>query len=334
MINIVLPDNRQRRLPFYLALEEWVAKNLDARDYIFTWVVAPTVICGRNQDIEKEVDLDYCRAHGIDVVRRRSGGGCVYADSNNIMISFITPDTDIETTFAYFSDRVAQQLCNIGISAEATGRNDIIVAGRKISGSAFHRLPSRSIVHCTMLYDTDSEAMSHAITPSRAKTESKRVQSVQSRIVTAKELMPDLQFNDFHCRILEGLVFDSYQIVPDQLAQVEALERDYYNPKWLWRKQHIINAEGEYLPNVGEICLQVSLDKNNTIADVDVNGDFFDNSEKLESLLESLKGHTPDKSTLQQILLHTDVSEIITGLTTEQFINLITDKNNQYGRTN
>ncbi len=70
-------------------------RRLPAGNYFFSWQVNPTVICGRNQEIDKEVNLAYCRANGIDVVRRRSGGGCVFADRQNFMFSFITDSNDM-----------------------------------------------------------------------------------------------------------------------------------------------------------------------------------------------------------------------------------------------
>ncbi len=333
MIHVVLPDNRQRRLPFYLAMEEWVAKTLPAHDYIFTWVVAPTVICGRNQDIEKEVNLQYCRENGIDVVRRRSGGGCVYADRNNIMVSFITPDTDVETTFAYFTDRIAQQLRNMGIAAEATGRNDIIVGGRKISGNAFLHLPGRSIVHGTMLFDIDREKLQNAITPSRAKLESKRVQSVESRIVTARELLPEITFDDFHRNLLFSVPVDEYLLTDQNISEIEEIEQGYYAPEWMWRKAHHANNEARstHLDGVGEISLRVDLDAEGMIKDIAMSGDFFETDDTLSEVLNSLTGILPARTTVKRALGDTDIKKIITGLSTETFINLITDKNYHYG---
>ena len=74
---LALPDDTPHRLPFYLAMEEYAARNLDEDECFFMWQVEPTVIFGRNQLIENEVNLDYCRAHGIQTYRRKSGGGCV-----------------------------------------------------------------------------------------------------------------------------------------------------------------------------------------------------------------------------------------------------------------
>lgn len=330
MINVILPDRRKRRLPFFLAMEEWVAKRLDACNYIFTWIVSPTVICGRNQDIEKEVNLPYCRQHGIDVVRRRSGGGCVYADHNNIMISFITPDTDVETTFAQFTNRIAGQLRAIGINAEATGRNDIMVDGRKISGNAFLHLPGRSIIHGTMLYDTDPESMRNAITPSRAKLESKRVLSVENRVITAHELLPDMPIDVFHNALLSGLITGQYLMSDDDIREVEAIEQEYYRPEWLWRQKHD-ETRPTHIDGVGEFVVRVDIDEVGLIRNILLKGDFFETSDSLSSVLNCLKGIKPEYEPIKKALADTDIRNIIAGLSTDNFINLITDKNNHYG---
>ena len=89
MKNVVLPRAEEHSLAFYLAMEEYVAEHVEGEAF-FVWRVDPTVIIGRNQDLEAEVNLDYCRDHGVKVVRRRSGGGCVYSDKGNIMISYIS----------------------------------------------------------------------------------------------------------------------------------------------------------------------------------------------------------------------------------------------------
>ena len=107
---ISLPDEKVRRLSFYLAMEEFVARRLDEPDGFFLWQVEPSVIFGRNQVVENEVNLDYCKAHGIKVYRRKSGGGCVYADMDNLMWSFITTGENVGFAFNRFVNMV-QILC-------------------------------------------------------------------------------------------------------------------------------------------------------------------------------------------------------------------------------
>lgn len=285
MKHVILPLEKSRRLPFYLAMEEWVAANMRNEECFFSWIVDDTVICGRNQDIDLEVNLDYCRAHGIDVVRRRSGGGCVYADRGNIMLSYITPQTEVVTTFEHFTRSVAAVLQTLGINARATGRNDIVVDGRKISGNAFYHVPGASIVHGTMLYRTKMEHMLNAITPSKAKLASKHVQSVESRIATVSTLRPDLSMADFHAALDRGLSDgDVLTLTEAQVAQIEQLEQRYYQPEWLWRTRRGTKNTASALcgqhtctiPGAGTISVAVQLSPDKLrIADTCFSGDFF-----------------------------------------------------------
>ena len=185
MKNIVLPDTNERSLAFYLAMEEFVAGHSEG-DSFFVWRVSPTVIIGRNQDLEAEVNLGYCREHDVKVVRRKSGGGCVYSDMGNIMISYVSRRGDVSEIFDRYLSALTACLRSLGLNAEKSGRNDILVEGRKVSGNAFHQLPDRSIVHGTLLYDTDFEALEEAIRPPVEKLQRHGVASVRQRVENLK----------------------------------------------------------------------------------------------------------------------------------------------------
>ena len=187
MKKVVIPAGAPERLTFFLAVEEYLAREVK-EDLFFTWQSPPTVICGRNQVIENEVNLDYCREHGIAVVRRKSGGGCVYSDAGNIMLSYITPDTGVEAVFAGFLEKVAAALRDLGFDAVRTEHNDILVGERKVSGNACHALPGATIVHGTMLYDLDFDALARATTPPADKLAKHGVQSVRQRVVNLRSL--------------------------------------------------------------------------------------------------------------------------------------------------
>ena len=128
---ITLPTSEVRRLSFYLAMEEYVARHLDEPDCFFLWQVSPSVIFGRNQVLENEVDVDYCRAHGIRLYRRKSGGGCVYADMDNLMWSFITSEENVNFAFNRFINMVLLVLRKMGIEATGTSHNDVMIGDRK-----------------------------------------------------------------------------------------------------------------------------------------------------------------------------------------------------------
>ena len=109
-----LPREITRTLPFYLAMEEYVAINMN-EDVFFTWQVEPTVIFGRNQLIETEVDIEYCKKHNISFFRRKSGGGCVYADTGNVMLSFVVTSTaPVMDSIAKYATLTAG-MCNIWV---------------------------------------------------------------------------------------------------------------------------------------------------------------------------------------------------------------------------
>ena len=109
---VAFPEGYEfRRAAFYLAAEEYVARTLPEGNYLFTWRLRPTVVMGRNQVAHQEIDLDFCRQHGIDIIRRKSGGGAIFADERNIMVSLITGAGPVESLFAEYSRCVSDCLC-------------------------------------------------------------------------------------------------------------------------------------------------------------------------------------------------------------------------------
>ena len=191
MKHVILPDSVRRSLAFYLAMEEYVAREVEDEAF-FVWRVEPTVIFGRNQVLENEVNLEYCREHGVDIVRRKSGGGCVYSDLGNIMVSYISRRGDVSEVFDRYMTALTQALRDLGVPAEKSGRNDIMLDGRKISGNAFHQLPDRSIVHGTLLYSTDLEALTEAIRPPEEKLRRHGVESVRQRVLNLLEYVSSM----------------------------------------------------------------------------------------------------------------------------------------------
>jgi len=179
----------------YLQLEQEMVKTIQ-EPTLFTWIVSPTVIYGRHQSAEVEVNEAYCTEHGIAVVQRQSGGGCVYADRGNLMLSFVTPSTHSEQVFAQVLDLVAKALQAKGIPAVTTDHNDILVGEKKISGWACYTTPTGTIVHGTMLFDVNLEALQQAITPTQEKLNKHGVASVRQRVANLNELTD--AFADIH----------------------------------------------------------------------------------------------------------------------------------------
>ena len=181
---ILLPEEKiSRRLAFYLAVEEVVARRYPGVDAFFAWRVSPTVIVGRNQLIDKEVDYTFCRANGIDLVRRKSGGGAVFADEGDLMFSYILTAPDTVEAFRDAMERTAGVLRAAGVEASLSGRNDVMVDGKKVSGAALYRIGDRCIVHNTLLFQTDLDLLERVLTPPAEKLAGKGVASVREHVM-------------------------------------------------------------------------------------------------------------------------------------------------------
>ncbi|MDO4319278.1 MAG: lipoate protein ligase C-terminal domain-containing protein [Bacteroidales bacterium] len=315
---IIIPAAHCRQLPFYLAAEEWAARCLSADDdYFFAWQVSPTVICGRHQDMPLEVDMGYAAAHGIEVWRRKSGGGCVYADNNNVMFSYITANEaeGVSGTFGRYTSMICDMLAGLGIKAGPTGRNDVAVDGRKVAGNAYYRTAGRSIVHGTMLYDADMETMSHVLTPSRAKLESKGVKSVPSRITTLHAQGLALSCDEF-VRYAVSALCDNVPVVmtADDVTQTERIMQSYLTPEFLHRTPAgRTDAENrQRIDGAGEICVGLTLDSDGRIDRMRLTGDFFATGDIESGIIRALKGCRLNKNEVESVLR--DTGELIRGV--------------------
>ncbi len=339
MVHITLPGaDIERRLVFYLAMEEYVAAHLDSlleghddKKAFFLWQVKPTVIFGRNQVMEAEVNMPYCREKGIRLFRRKSGGGCVYSDSGNIMLSYITSSTDVTSTFSDYLETLSGYLRASGINAEKSGRNDILVDGRKVSGNAFFLKPKSSIVHGTMLFDSDFDELEKAITPSATKIRSKGVSSVRQHVTNLKPLYEEAGSRladisvfkkylvDCFCGIRDrdGIVtgVDTVELTDAQVAEIEAIEAGYLDPAFLEGRNHAYSAcHSGKIPEVGEIAVELDID-NGVIRRCHVSGDFFPLKDGLDELLTTrLAGVADEYCPLAAALKGTDLTPYVTGL--------------------
>lgn len=233
MFYVSLPEPHvERRLSFFLAMEEYVARHVDADDCFFLWQVEPTVIFGRNQSVANEVNEAYCRSHGIRMFRRKSGGGCVYADRDNLMLSFVTKGEQVGFAFNRFVNMLLLVLRKMGVEAVGTSHNDVLIDGRKVSGTACYHLPGRSIVHSTLLYDTNMEHMLQAITPGAEKLQQKGIQSVRQRITLLKDYVT-LSIDEVKTLIRQTLCDGERVLTADEVAAIERIEQGYLRDEFI-----------------------------------------------------------------------------------------------------
>lgn len=336
-------ETEGRSAAFFLAAEEYVAQRFEADNYLFSWVLRPTIVMGRNQVAELEADLDFCRREGIEVVRRKSGGGCIYADENNIMFSLVTTEGAVEPIFEEYAHAVAAALTDIGVEAHVSGRNDILLAsGTKVCGNAFYHLARRNIVHGTMLYDTDFRRMTGALTPPQQKLAAhadgrRGVKSVRSRVGLIKDVRP-MGVETLRRSIETRLCNRERVLTEADLRAIEEMERPYHDDLYIYgaapsnlprRGEAACATErGQRIEGVGTIALHFEK-KDGRITAVQLTGDFFALVPDAEAVFrEAFVGQAFTKDAISKAIAMNHPEKSIRGLTDTMLLKLISTTDN------
>ena len=227
------------RDPYYnLAFEEYVLTHRTRGDYLLLWQNDNTIVVGQNQNTEAEINRPFVEEHHINVVRRSTGGGAVYHDLGNLNYSFITDAGDKESiSMARFTHPVVEALKGLGLQAEASGRNDILVEGRKVSGTAQRLCGNRILHHGTLLFDANPDMVAGALQVDPEKFRSKSTKSVRSRVGNIRSFLPtDMTLEQFwgylkSCLCENG--FETGELDKQELNRIRNLKREKYDT-WEW----------------------------------------------------------------------------------------------------
>ena len=321
------PYTEGYRAAFYLAAEEFISQNLPKENYLFTWQIGPTVVMGRNQDAYSEIDRDFCINEKIDIIRRKSGGGCIYADYGNIMISLITGGGSVESLFSEYALYISKLLNLLGADVEVTGRNDIIIKEKgKVCGNAFYHLPDRNIIHGTMLYDTNIQLMNKALTPEKAKLHSKKVKSVGSRVGFLKEVLHEgIGTKEIREYIIKGLTNRTICLTDEQVKQIKEIEKNYYKNDYLWGEKSIptqLVTCTNRIEKCGNITLKFNISEKRIIS-ADLSGDYFETGDSRQAFENAFKNQSFDKIVLKKIASKQNLHTNIRGLSLNDLQNIL-----------
>lgn len=321
---ILLPEpDTIHQLPFYFAVEEYVARHYTDDEYFVGWRVNPTVMLGRNQLIDNEVNTGYCKLHEIDIFRRKSGGGCIYADEGCIQFSYISRTSNANEAFACYMQRMARMLQGLEIDARLSGRNDILIDNAKVSGCAFYQLPGRSVLHNSLLFDTRLDHLSNALTPAKEKLQSKGVESVKQRVMNlaAYTHLGISAFMDYVRREMCGT--EVLQLTDEDMKGVAELEKELASDSFVYGKNPKYTVVRKHrFEGVGTLEVHLEL-KNNIIGNINMVGDYFLLGDIDHDFLALLKGCAFTREAVGETLQDVDLSAIVRGLQLRQFLRLL-----------
>ena len=300
-----------------LALEEYVLRHKPtAEDCLLFYVNAPSIIIGRNQNTVEEINTAVVDARGIRVVRRISGGGAVYHDLGNLNFSFITPyAAERFNRYDAFTRPVIDVLRALGVPAELGGRNDILAAGRKISGNAQFTTLQRMFSHGTLLFDSNLDDVTAALNPKPGKVESKGVKSIRSRVANISEFLREpLTVDELRERILERIsgTRDRARIPTlaltdaDHRAVDELVAAKYGTWAWNFGENPPSDVQRARRFPAGEIDVRLGV-AHGHLAAVRIFGDFMGRADVRE-LEARLTGVAYDRAAIAESLAGVDVS--------------------------
>ena len=321
---IIIPERKTTpQLPFYFAVEEYVARTYTDDDYFMAWRVEPTVMLGRNQLTENEVNIDYCKRNGIHIFRRKSGGGCIYADKGCMQFSYISFAENVNHAFVEYMQGIADMIKSLGINTELSGRNDILVEGKKVAGSAFYRLKGRSVLHNSLLFSTELEHLAQALTPSKEKLQSKGVASVSQRVGNVGN-HTNLSIEAFMDYVRKYMCGDEVlELTADDMKHSEEIEKELASDDFTYGKNpKYTEVRKKRFADVGTIQAHIEL-KNQKIVNINLMGDYFLSGDLDRELLDLLHGVDFTREAVGKAIECVEMGNVIRNFTTEQFLRLL-----------
>lgn len=315
-----------------LAAEQYVFDALPRdRSYVMLWQNKSAVIVGKYQNTLAEINAAYVREHGVQVVRRLSGGGAVYHDLGNLNFSLITDADAVEKPdFSRFCRPVIRTLRALGVPAELNGRNDMTVDGKKFSGNAQYRRQGRLLHHGTILFRSDLGAVSQALRVDAEKLSGKGVASVRSRVANLSDyLPPSIDLPAFRALLLREMLSETpgeeLRFSEEDLRAIEAIRAERYG-RWEWNYGLSPSAQmvkKRRIEGCGSVSVYLTAE-GGCIRELRFCGDFFSSREP-ELLAERLRGVPLRGDALSDALADADPGLYLNGLDRETLIRLLLD---------
>ena len=302
-------------LSLYLGLEKYVINNIKD-DCFFIWDINKSIIIGKNQLLEAEVNVEKALNNGYKIYRRPSGGGAICADENCFMFTFISSYQSKDEMYKNYLNKIINALKKLNIDVYLSGRNDLMFKNKKFSGNAIYYENNRCILHGTFLYNSNLDLLVDILNPSNDKLISKGIQSVKERVIN---IAPYINLNkDELIHYLNNNIDDNikmYYLNDEEIKKVYNLKEEFEDKEYIYKKNIPFTYKNKYRFPCGEIniFIDVNLGK---IKNISLIGDFFQLKD-LQALYD--KYLNKDYKDIKLINENINIEEYILGLNNEEY---------------
>ena len=309
-------------LEYYLASE----KRFPGKTVVLIWRTAPTVMVGRFQNTFAEVNRVYTEKKNITVVRRMSGGGTIYTDFGAWQYSFITAAGGKAADMKRLAAPVVEALRKLGVSAEFSGRNDILIEGRKVSGTAQYRKKGAVVHHGSLLYASDLDEIARSTNVNSEKLKAKGIRSVRQRVGNISDYLPQpMSMTAFKETLIETFVKDPSQIVTlsrEDILRVHQIADEIFSDwDFIYGSNPAFDRERTVRTGEGIATFQISVEKG-LISSLHIFGDFLEDPH-LAWMEELLTGCRYEKQAVCDRLTASMGGQYFLGLSSTQLTEVI-----------
>lgn len=317
----------QRNDPYFnLAAEEYLLKNIE-EELFMLYINRPSIVAGKHQNLLGEINSAWARKNNITLARRLSGGGTVYQDHGNLNFSFISNCPNLEEiSYKRFTRPILLALKSLGLDVEYSGRNDLLLQSRKISGNAMHIFKKRVLCHGTLLFNAELKNLSSALNNKPVRYIDKSIKSISSKVVNISEYLPKtMTMNEFTTNIFEETCKNInsptlYSLNVSDIDEISKLANEKYSswdwiygysPKYVFRNELFLNSQSVKI----ELFVEKGIIKSYNMEEKDkLNGDI---TSLFNQLINAKHGFHP----LMEKLSENTLMNSIPGFSAEDFCN-------------